>query len=71
MGLLPEGGLNWPWESMHYEALAWYQHWLKGIDIGVMDGPPIRYYLPGAEGWRSAGQWPPPDSSTPGTPCAP
>jgi hypothetical protein len=31
---------RWPWESMHYEALAWHDHWLKGIDAGVMDGPP-------------------------------
>jgi putative CocE/NonD family hydrolase len=63
MSLLPEGGLNWPWESMHDEALAWYDHWLKGIDTGVMDGPAIRYYLPGAGEWRTAGQWPPPESS--------
>jgi putative CocE/NonD family hydrolase len=63
MSLLPEGGLNWPWESMHYEALAWYDHWLKGIDTGVMDGPAIRWYLPGAGEWRTAQQWPPPESS--------
>jgi predicted acyl esterase len=28
-----------------------------------MDGPAIRYYLPGAGEWRTAGQWPPPESS--------
>ena len=32
---------NWPWESLHYEALAWYDHWLKGRDTGILDGPPI------------------------------
>jgi uncharacterized protein len=63
MSLLPESGLNWPWESLHYEALAWYDHWLKGVDTGIMDGPPIRYYLPGAGEWRTAGAWPPPESS--------
>jgi hypothetical protein len=60
--MLPEGGLNWPWESMHYEALAWYDHWLKGADTGIMDGPPIRYSLPGGDEWLTAGSWPPEQS---------
>jgi putative CocE/NonD family hydrolase len=63
MSLLPTGGLNWPWESMHYEALAWYDHWLKGADTGIMSGDPIRWYLPGADEWRTAEAWPPPEST--------
>ena len=59
MALLGQFGLTWPWESLHHEALAWYDHWLKGRDTGVMDGSPIRYVLPGADGWRTADQWPP------------
>ncbi len=62
VALLPAGGLSWPWESLHYEALAWYDHWLKGRDTGIMDGPPIRYVLPGAQGWRTAETWPPAES---------
>ena len=54
MGLLGDFGLTWPWESLHVEALAWFDHWLKGRDTGIMDGPPIRYCLPGAEEWRTA-----------------
>ena len=53
---------SWPWESLHYEALAWYDHWLKGRETGIMEGPPIRYVLPGAPGWRTAETWPPPES---------
>ncbi|MDZ4267802.1 MAG: CocE/NonD family hydrolase [Mycobacterium sp.] len=60
MALLGRFGLTWPWESLHTEALAWYDHWLKGADTGIMDGPPIRYVLPGADGWRTADSWPPP-----------
>lgn len=60
MGMLGKFGLTWPWESMHIEALAWYDHWLKGRDTGIIDGPPIRYFLPGAEEWRTADSWPPP-----------
>ena len=47
--------LSWPWESMHEEALAWYDQWLKGRDTGVTDGPPIRYVIPGTDEWRTAG----------------
>ncbi|MGD1241100.1 CocE/NonD family hydrolase [Mycobacterium seoulense] len=59
IGMLGEFGLTWPWESMHIEALAWYDHWLKGRDTGITDGPPIRYFLPGANEWRTADTWPP------------
>lgn len=51
-------GLTWPWESLHVEALAWFDHWLKGQDTGILEGPPIRYLLAGAEGWRTAESWP-------------
>ncbi|MCY3964795.1 MAG: CocE/NonD family hydrolase [Acidobacteria bacterium] len=27
------------------EFLRWYDHWLKGIDTGVMDEPPVHYYV--------------------------
>ncbi|MFJ2750885.1 CocE/NonD family hydrolase [Streptomyces sp. NPDC087297] len=62
MTLLGPGGLNWPWESLHTEALAWFDHWLKGRDTGIMDGPPIRYEVPGTDTWRTAHTWPPEDS---------
>jgi uncharacterized protein len=63
MGMLGQFGLTWPWESLHQEALAWYDHWLKGADTGIMDGPPIRYVLPGADGWYTAEAWPPPEAT--------
>lgn len=59
IGLLGEYGLTWPWESLHHEALAWYDHWLKGADTGILDGDPIRYVVPGDEGWRTSDTWPP------------
>ena len=59
MGMLGQYGLTWPWESLHTEALAWYDHWLKGRDTGILDGPAIRYVLPGTDEWRTAESWPP------------
>jgi predicted acyl esterase len=54
-------GLAWPWESLHIEALAWFDHWLKGQDTGILDGPHFRYILPEAEGWRTTNSWPIPE----------
>ncbi len=34
MAMLSPGGFSWPWESLHYEVLAWYDHWLKGREDG-------------------------------------
>lgn len=59
MGMLGKYGLTWPWESLHVEALAWFDHWLKGRDTGILDGDPIRYFLPGADEWRTSATWPP------------
>jgi predicted acyl esterase len=59
MGMLGEFGLTWPWESLHTEALAWFDHWLKGVETGILDGPPIRYVMPGTGGWRTTASWPP------------
>ena len=58
--MLDEYGLTWPWGSLHVEALAWYDHWLKGHDTGIVDGPPIRAVLPGSDHWFTYENWPPP-----------
>jgi predicted acyl esterase len=59
VGMLGEFGLTWPWESLHVEALAWYDRWLKGRDTGILDGSPIRYWMPVADEWRTSDVWPP------------
>jgi len=58
VAMLGEHGLSWPWESLHVEALAWFDHWLKQRDTGILEGPPIRYVLPGSGDWHSAASWP-------------
>lgn len=63
VGMLGEHGLSWPWESLHLEALAWYDHWLKGRDTGILDGPRIRYWMPAADEWRTSDVWPPTTST--------
>jgi predicted acyl esterase len=62
VGMLGEFGLTWPWESLHIEALAWFDHWLKAQDTGILEGPAIRYWMPGADEWRTSDVWPPAES---------
>jgi uncharacterized protein len=62
VAMMGRHGLAWPWESLHIEALAWYDHWLKGKDTGILEGPHFRYVLPKAEGWRATDTWPLPDA---------
>jgi putative CocE/NonD family hydrolase len=63
VAMMGEHGLAWPWESLHIEALAWFDQWLKGRNTGILDGPRFRYVLPEAEGWRSSDVWPIPEAA--------
>jgi len=40
--------------------LRWYDHWLKGLDNGALDEPPVRAFLMGANRWLALDSWPPP-----------
>jgi len=61
---LDHSAIDKPADDLDYgaEALRWFDHWLKGIDNGIMAEPPIRYATmqtgkPAL--WRTARQWPP------------
>jgi putative CocE/NonD family hydrolase len=47
--------------------LRWFDHWLKGMDTGVMDDPPVRLFTMGVNRWRGEAAWPLPDTRY--TPC--
>ena len=53
--------LERPFHTLHDEILRWHDHWLKGVDTGVLDDPPVRYWVMGANEWRTADDWPPPE----------
>jgi uncharacterized protein len=36
----------------------WYDYWLKGIDNGVMDEPPVRIFIRNGGGYRDEQEWP-------------
>ena len=51
-------GPDRPWSENHDEILRWYDHWLKKIDTGLMEEPPIKIWVQGAEKWRFEKEWP-------------
>lgn len=46
-------------------ALRWWDYWLRGIDNGIMDEPPVTVYVQGHNaGWRTHESWPPAKAET-------
>ena len=52
--------------DMGAEHLRWFDYWLKGIDNGIMDEPPIHFYTmgtpPGEDPWNTSHVWPLPEA---------
>ena len=38
--------------------LRWFDHWLKGIDTGLLEEPPVRIFVMGVDRWRDESAWP-------------
>jgi putative CocE/NonD family hydrolase len=38
--------------------LRWFDHWLKGIDTGMLAEAPVRLFVMGANVWREEQEWP-------------
>lgn len=58
MIITPAAFLDRPWYQYHDLILRWFDHWLKGIDTGIMDEPPIKIFVMGANEWRYENEWP-------------
>lgn len=52
--------LDRPLYQYAYEALRWFDHWLKGNDTGMMAEPPVRLFIEGTGEWKTAESWPVP-----------
>jgi len=51
-------GFTCPMRFGSEEMLRWYDHWLKGIDTGIMDEPPIKMFVHGVNRYRFEKEWP-------------
>ena len=38
--------------------LRWFDYWLKGIDNGIMQEPPVQIFVMGDNQWRLENEWP-------------
>ncbi len=54
--------LERPYSSYHDEIIRWYDHWLKGVDTGIMDEPAVTYWVMGANTWQTGSAWPLPET---------
>jgi hypothetical protein len=46
--------------------LRWFDYFLRGTENGVLDDPPVRYFLTGEQQWTDQAQWPAgPESASP------
>jgi putative CocE/NonD family hydrolase len=68
--VFPEWGVPGPRINFMAQAVRWFDHWLKGIDTGVLDEPPVTVYMQEYDPpdrkrtltsgqWRSERSWPP------------
>jgi uncharacterized protein len=54
----PEHPQALSWREYHEIMLRWYDYWLKGMDTGIMDEPPIKIFVMGANKYRYENEWP-------------
>lgn len=48
----------WHNERINKYILLWLDHWLKGIDTGILKEPPVVIYDEGADDWRYENEYP-------------
>lgn len=56
--IYPPGFPPRPHTSYHDETVRWYDYWIKGIDNGIMDEPPIKIFVMGINKWKFENEWP-------------
>ncbi len=44
--------------ELHEHLLRWYDYWLKDIQTGIMDEPPVSIFVMGENRWRAEHEWP-------------
>ncbi len=58
----PPTYLERPLYQLQYESLRWFDYWLKGIDTGIMDEPPVSLYIMPTGQWKQTSEWPLPET---------
>ena len=40
------------------EVVRWFDYWIKGLDTGIADEPPLKLFVNGVNKWRFEDEWP-------------
>ncbi len=62
MLLGPPVYLDRPLYQLQHEAVRWFDHWIKGVDTGIMNEPPVRIFIMGTGEWKESTDWPVPET---------
>jgi predicted acyl esterase len=54
--------LDRPVYQYAYESLRWFDYWLKGVDNGIMQEPPLKVFVIGTGEWITVDEWPLPET---------
>ena len=49
---------SWMFVLPEETRLRWFDYWLKGLPNGMLDEPPVRIFVMGANAWRDENEWP-------------
>ncbi|MSQ07331.1 MAG: CocE/NonD family hydrolase [Dehalococcoidia bacterium] len=44
--------------ELHQFLLRWFDYWLKDMETGIMDEPPVSLFVMGENHWRQEWEWP-------------
>jgi putative CocE/NonD family hydrolase len=62
VGQVDFGMVAGKWINLQFDLTGltqrWFDYWLKGIDNGIIQEPPIRLFVMGANVWRDEDTWP-------------
>ena len=48
--------------DFHLRQLRWFDYWLKDVDTGAMEEPPVSLFVMGENRWKTLADWPPPNA---------
>ncbi len=58
LALWPSKAPGRPFLAYSDEMLRYHDYWLKGIDNGMVDEPPVKLFVMGINKWRYENEWP-------------
>jgi putative CocE/NonD family hydrolase len=65
-GTFPEREFGWGGSAAAIDLpgihLRWFERWLKDVDNGIDQEPPVMLFVMGIDEWRSEADWPLPDT---------